>query len=76
MFQTVQKDAFQQLASVEQRIHEQDSSLDSMRKDHEIEIDKLLLEINDKDALIAKLMEQSRALPSAPYLLYRDKHKT
>lgn len=61
---------------MEQRIQEQDSSLDSMKKDHEIEIDKLLKELNDKDALIATLMEQNRTLPPAPYLLYRDKRKT
>lgn len=70
----MQKDAYQQLASVEQRIQEQDSSMESMRRDHENEVGKLLQQIHDKDKYISKLIDQTSTLPPAPYLLYREKH--
>lgn len=45
-----------------------------MRRDHENEIEKLLKQMQDKDEYIARLLDQTSAVPATPYLMYREKH--
>lgn len=69
----VQKDAFEELSSVEQRIQEQDSLITSMKEEHNEEVARLKQIIKEKeDNLLLK--ETVSSIPMPHYLLYKDKH--
>lgn len=69
----MQKDAWQELSFVEQRMKEQNSFIEKLKHEHSEEIDKLKRLIREKEEANL-ILTGNASVPVSPYLLFRDKH--
>ncbi|KAK5647780.1 hypothetical protein RI129_002672 [Pyrocoelia pectoralis] len=72
---TVQRDAWQELSTVEQRLQDQDSIIDEMKREHSEEVERLkeIIRQRDQSNLLLKGTSSSTQLPH--YVLLKDKNK-
>ncbi|XP_018566046.1 protein Cep89 homolog [Anoplophora glabripennis] len=69
----VQKNAWQEFTTVEQKIQEQTDLIETMKDEHQKEIEKLQKIIQEQQE--TNLLLKSDNLPIPHYLLYKDKYK-
>lgn len=72
-FQDVQKSAWQEFTTVEQKIQEQTDLIETMKEEHQKEVEKLQKIIEEQQE--TNLLLKSDKLPIPHYLLFKDKHK-
>ncbi|KAJ8979230.1 hypothetical protein NQ317_019082 [Molorchus minor] len=70
----VQKNAWQEFTTVEQKIQEQNELIDSMKEEHRKEIERLNKTIKEQEEM-ALLLKNNASLPKPPYLLYQEKYR-
>ncbi|KAL1512635.1 hypothetical protein ABEB36_002197 [Hypothenemus hampei] len=66
----VQKSAWEELATVEQKIQEQEDLIERLKEEHKGEIEKLQVVIKEQEEKLGK----SR-IPVSPYQLFKEKYK-
>lgn len=71
----MQKDAWQELSFVEQRMREQNEFIDKLKLEHQEEVDKLKKLVQEKESANNLLVSagKSSALSVSPYVLFKDK---
>ncbi|KAJ8924122.1 hypothetical protein NQ315_006905 [Exocentrus adspersus] len=69
----VQKSAWQEFTTVEQKIQEQTELIETMKDEHQNEIEKLQKIIQEQQE--TNLLLKTDTLPMPHYLLYKDKYK-
>lgn len=69
----MQRDAYQELSTVEQRLQEQDDLISQMKQEHADEVERLKDIIRKKDENMV-LKENISSMPVPHYLLFKDKH--
>ncbi|XP_030749441.1 coiled-coil domain-containing protein 38-like, partial [Sitophilus oryzae] len=70
----VQKSAWQEFSTVEQRIHEQGDLIESMKDEHTKEIERLQQVIKEQEEKISKETKKEASVPVSPYKLFKDKY--
>lgn len=68
----MQRGAFQELSTVEQRLKEQDTIIVSMERQHSEEIQRLKEIIKEKHE--GNILLQEVPIPNPPFLLLRDRN--
>ncbi|KAB0804192.1 hypothetical protein PPYR_01162 [Photinus pyralis] len=69
----VQRDAWQELSTVEQRLQDQDSVIVEMKREHSLEVARLKEIIKQKDQFNSHLKDTNSSTPLPHYLLLKDK---
>ncbi|CAG9765916.1 unnamed protein product [Ceutorhynchus assimilis] len=71
----VQKSAWQEFSTVEQRIHEQADLIKTMKDDHSKEIEELQQIIAEQEEKIGKQKDDKHHVPISHYQLFKEKYK-
>lgn len=71
--QDVQKNAWQEFSSVEQTIQKQANLIETMKQEHEQEIEKLTKIIKQKGP--SEIFPINDNLPMSQFLLFKEKYK-
>ncbi|XP_017784090.1 PREDICTED: protein Cep89 homolog [Nicrophorus vespilloides] len=69
---SVQKEAWHELSTVEERLQEQDCIITNMKEDHELEVQRLKQIIREKDNNL--LVRDRSSVTSGNYLLHNDRN--
>lgn len=72
-FKVVQRDAYNELSSVEQRIKDQDTIIINMKSKYEEELSRLQKIIREKEENLL-LRNDNSNIPTPSYLLLRDRN--
>lgn len=70
----MQRDAWQELETVEERLQEQDSLITAMKHEHTEEVERLKEIIREKERSDLMLNNDASTLPVSPYLLYKERN--